>query len=286
MDIKKLIALREMLIIPFVDFKPYSLTDIPRILVNSLIYDLNVMSRIIYKFFKRNQFGNPLVPFSSRIIIEYNGVQLIFETRPNSDDYYFLKPKYEENYLYVFCPKNKDVVLDVGAHVGRYSLYAGKKVGENGKVISIEANPQNYEQLVKNIRLNNLEQIVFPYNFAASDVNGSVELKVPKDSGRSSIIDSRVSGEKIKIIKIKSVRLEDFLEEIGIDKINWMKMDIEGAEIKALKGLGKYLNKIENILIEVSDENEKDFLKIMRKFNFHIRLLSRYSGQAYYFAYR
>jgi len=285
--IKKLTTLRKMLIIPFIDFKPVSVLDIPKILMNSFFYDLDALLRVFLTSANLkidwHKIGNPRAPFGCKIKTRYKGVPLNFEIRPNSDDFYFLKPKYEEDYLEFFSPKKGDIVLDVGSHVGRYTCYSGKLVGEKGKVISIEANPYNYEQLLRNIRLNELEDVVYAYNFVASDINGFAEITIPKDHGRTSLMNDRVFGKKIRV---KSVRLEDLLNKHDIENINWMKIDVEGAEIRVLKGLGSYLNKIENILIEVSSENEMDFLGIMKKYKFYVKPLLRYSEQIYYFAHK
>ena len=176
---EKLKVLRNSIVIPFVDFKPISKVDSLKILINSLFYNLEALKRIfLIKFNLKTSWhkeGNPRVPLSCKVLTKYKEIPLVFELRSNSDDMYFLKPKYEEKYLDFFYPKKGDVVLDVGSHVGKYTIYAGKLVGKKGKVIAIEANPYNYQQLLRNIKLNNLVDIVKAYNIAASDVNGIVE---------------------------------------------------------------------------------------------------------------
>jgi len=283
---EKLKVLRNSIVIPFVDFKPISKVDSLKILINSLFYNLEALKRIfLIKFNLKTSWhkeGNLRVPLSCKVLTKYKEIPLVFELRSNSDDMYFLKPKYEEKYLDFFYPKKGDVVLDVGSHVGKYTIYAGKLVGKKGKVIAIEANPYNYQQLLRNIKLNNLDDIVKAYNIAASDVNGIVELRMPKDFGRSTIINNRTIFEKERI-KIKSIRLENLLIDNSIEYVDWAKIDVEGSEIKVLAGMGCFLNRVNKILIEVSNENRFIFQKIMDKHGFKVEAVFKEKDQSYYF---
>jgi predicted membrane protein len=74
--------------------------------------------------------------------------------RVNKEDFVILT-RHEDEIIELFCPKEGDIVVDVGAHMGRYTIIASKRVGENGKVIAIEAHPGNYEMLNRNIKLIN-----------------------------------------------------------------------------------------------------------------------------------
>ena len=69
------------------------------------------------------------------------------------DDFHHMTVR-EEDILEKFCPKKGDIVIDVGAHLGRYALISSHRVDNEGKVIAIEANPQVLEGLKKNIKLN------------------------------------------------------------------------------------------------------------------------------------
>jgi FkbM family methyltransferase len=62
--------------------------------------------------------------------------------------------RHEDVIIEYFRPKEGDMVVDIGAHIGRYTIIASKRVGANGKVIAIEANPSNFEMLKRNIQLN------------------------------------------------------------------------------------------------------------------------------------
>ena len=67
---------------------------------------------------------------------------------------------HEQDIIDRFIPNERDIVVDVGAHIGLYTIIASKRVGPNGKVIAIEADPSNFEMLNRNIQLNNLTNVL------------------------------------------------------------------------------------------------------------------------------
>ena len=86
----------------------------------------------------------------------------------------------EDDIIENFQPKRGEIVVDVGAHYGRYTLIAAKRVGPKGKVIAIEADPKNFDMLNKNIKLNELSEHVIPLNYAASSNKSKVKLSIPE----------------------------------------------------------------------------------------------------------
>ncbi|HEX6028665.1 MAG TPA: FkbM family methyltransferase, partial [Nitrososphaeraceae archaeon] len=88
-----------------------------------------------------------------------------FYCRINKDDF-IVMTRHEDVIIEYFRPKEEDVVVDIGAHIGRYTIIASKRVGANGKVVAIEADPSNFELLNRNIKLNQLTNVI-PLNYAA-----------------------------------------------------------------------------------------------------------------------
>ena len=82
-----------------------------------------------------------------------------FFCRNNKDDFK-LMTIHEDELMKYFVPEEGDIVVDVGAHIGLYTIIASKRVGLSGKVFSIEPDPVNFEILGKNIRINHLENVV------------------------------------------------------------------------------------------------------------------------------
>src|SRR5215216_8186406 len=78
-----------------------------------------------------------------------------FYCRINKDDFKIMTI-HEDDIIKRFTPKEGDVVVDIGAHIGLYTIIASKRVGAKGKVVAVEADPANFEMLNHNIALNNL----------------------------------------------------------------------------------------------------------------------------------
>jgi len=125
-------------------------------------------------------------------------------------------------------------VLDLGANVGFYSLLAAKLVGETGRVVSFEPAPDSYALLLRNVTLNGYQN-VHALQIAVSDKSGPVSLFLNKhSSGRHNIYDHY--GQKQGVVLVDAVSLDDFFK--GEDTpIHFIKMDIEGAEMAAIRGM-------------------------------------------------
>jgi len=165
-------------------------------------------------------------------------------------------PAREEDIVELFRPKNGDIVVDVGAHIGKYSLIASKMVGPYGKVVAIEAHPNNYEILKKNITLNKLTNVI-ALNFAVSSKEAMVKLYEPGQEQGFTIYNTIMTGRKMSnnpnYVKVHAKTLDSVLLENAIKEVNWIKIDVEGAELEVLRGA---LNTLSNsrslsILIEI-----------------------------------
>lgn len=138
-----------------------------------------------------------------------------------------------------------DVVLDVGAHIGIFTVYASKKVGESGKVFSFEPEPENLRILKKNVAINGCSNVqVFP--FALSNEEGNIKLFVQELPGRHSIM----GGSPVDI-QVPVRKLDDVVYELALSRVNVLKIDAEGAESKILSGAKKTLAISNNVILEV-----------------------------------
>ena len=209
----------------------------------------------LYKIIRILRLGNPsLVKI---IVPKYNYKVYCPLTE---DDYNHMTIR-EDDIIENFQPKSEGIVVDVGAHYGRYTLIAAKRIGPKGKVIAIEADPKNFDMLNKNIKLNKLEHII-TLNYAASSNKSKVKLSIPeKKSGHtiySSIISSRAST--VKFIEVNANTLDNLLHEngISIEEVNWIKIDVEGAELEVLKGATSVLSKSKEIALLIEIHNIED----------------------------
>ena len=147
-------------------------------------------------------------------------------------------------YLRYYKPKEGDVIIDCGGFFGRFSRYVSKKVGNSGKILVFEPNPLNFLVLKEKVRT---YRNVFPINKALFNEETELDMFSPKLSSNSSVFENQLSSPSVSINKVKSVKLDDIINEFGIKKIDFIKMDIEGSEIEALEG-GKETLKITNNL--------------------------------------
>jgi len=135
-------------------------------------------------------------------------------------------------YLANYNLKSGDVVVDVGAYLGMFTLYAAKAIGDQGKVIALEAHPLIYELLQDNIKLNSLDNCLLINKGAWSD---NTTLKFNLLPGGSSTFNFNNNVTE-SVVDAPVAKLDDELPKLGINKVNFIKMDVEGAEIEVLKG--------------------------------------------------
>jgi FkbM family methyltransferase len=177
----------------------------------------------------------------------------------------------------VFKPKPGEVMVDVGAHIGLYTMRAAKAVGSYGRVISAEPDPQSYALLKENIRLNGLAN-VHAENAALSDCSGQMTFYACTDPSLSGFeLQPKAKLREKRVVK--TLTLDELLDMLGVEQVNWIKLDVEGAETKVLRGAEKLLRRAKNlhIIVESDSTQAMDYLA---GFGFK----TRYLGEIYYYA--
>ncbi len=159
--------------------------------------------------------------------------------------------------LWIELCNNSNIIFDVGANTGIYSIVAAS-LRPTSKIFSFEPVERIYEKFQSNILINNFLNIQAE-KFALSDKNGvsilydflgDIPLNATLNNKWHSESDARV--EK----KIKTKRLDDFIDENQIKNIDLMKIDVELHEPEVLKGMGKYLEKFKpTMLIEIFNQD-------------------------------
>ncbi len=144
--------------------------------------------------------------------------------------------------------KKGSFVLDVGGHWGGFAVQFGKLVGGRGKVFSFEPSRKNFKMLRKNIQINNLDNIVFPYNFAVGSYEDTVKFPISAtSSGHNSLIRKDIPVDYYEYVK--QIVLDEFLTHRNVSKIDFIKIDVEGYELEVLKGLERTIDKSDSLVV-------------------------------------
>lgn len=168
----------------------------------------------------------------------------------------FIYGKYEKNEigLWAQLAANRKTIVDVGCHVGYYSLVAAKAAPSDARIYSFEPVQQNFEMAKENIALNNYRNI-FLYQTALSNTNGVLTINVGEDENRgmSSInFHDHLSGKKEEV---KTQTLDSFCNEQAIQQVDLIKIDVEGSEYYVLQGMKATLEQNRPVvLIEILEQ--------------------------------
>jgi FkbM family methyltransferase len=157
------------------------------------------------------------------------------------------------SFLLTLSFADDDVILDIGANIGWYSIVLKHNIRPKVTFYAFEPEPLNFELLTKNIAHNHITNIE-AVNKAVAEKSGQSTLFLyhPKNSGRHSLLD--INPQTNKSIQVETVNIEDFLKGQGIDfkKIKLIKIDIEGYEVFALKNASALLQQLPYMFIEYS----------------------------------
>jgi FkbM family methyltransferase len=240
-----------------------------------------IFFRLKYGKQKRNKYfkekGIVMADFLPERPYSINGYKAILR-KGSSDFALFCAPREEEiaDYLKI---NDYETFVDVGANVGAYCLkIANEYKNKSVKIIAIEAHPENYKTLCKNIEINKFTNI-HPINKAVSDQKGFVTMYERKAFSRIQpewyTIHETINGNQLDrrySLQIESDTLDAILDEY---KVDFVKIDIEGAEIEALKGATNTLKQLRKIIIEIHENNFDKVKDILRYHGFEIETITR-----------
>ena len=145
-------------------------------------------------------------------------------------------------------------VLDAGAHHGLYTLLAARRVGAAGRVIAFEPSSRERKRLVGHLRLNHCKNVSVQA-YALGDRRGEANLFVVAgredwcNSLRAPQLDAGTSTERVAV-----ERADDMLEKLGVARVDFIKLDVEGAELSVLRGARRTLTASRPVILaEVQD---------------------------------
>lgn len=231
-------------------------------------FTIKPMDTLIAKLagnFSDNHFIRKLIPANT----DFKKGSLRYCTRNNIR--YFLDLSDYQSWLIFFSfktdsssdilkyTKTGDVVIDIGGNIGQTAMLIAYKIKDSGKVISFEPYPETYNRFKTNLELNKHLQNVEIVNIGLGDKPGKLEMYQDciTNSGANRIVyknDNNLAG--LKTVEVTT--LDNFISQRNLDRINLIKIDVEGFEMKVLLGSKNILNQyIPDMFIEVDDVNLK-----------------------------
>jgi len=189
-----------------------------------------------------------------------NGIQV--KTMENIDSSTMAHIFFKKTYGDV---EDNSTVIDIGANIGIYSIFAAA-TSKNTIVYAYEPELNNFNLLLENIKINNLEKNVFPFKLAVSARGGEKELYL-NDSPDSHSLYFKYPDRENKSVEIKCVSMKDIFEENNIKQCDILKLDCEGAEFEILYSTpDEYFKKIKIIRLEYHNQNGQNNIQSLIHF--------------------
>jgi FkbM family methyltransferase len=147
-----------------------------------------------------------------------------------------------------------DTVVDIGANIGCFTIYAARAVGPTGRVIAVEPASETFSQLRRNVELNNLTNVTL-VQAAVSGEPGTVTLMASENSLFTSLFD-RIDGRENTghSEQVEAITLDQILQRNGVERVDFLKVDCEGAEHSIVeKVTPETMHKFGQIAMEIHD---------------------------------
>lgn len=173
--------------------------------------------------------------------------------------------EYEKRLLIEKIVTSESTFYDIGANVGFYTLLASELVGENGNVISFEPVPRNVKYLRELMKLNKCNNVII-YEVAVKNKSGVSKFDEGISSSTGHLSDDGY-------LRVKTVSIDDLVGNDKVPKPDYIKIDVEGAELLVLNGAEYTLNRFEpKIFLATHSKNlHKDCINFLRSIGYQIK---------------
>jgi FkbM family methyltransferase len=203
------------------------------------------------------------------IVVRPFGIRV--NARARSDDWLHTLERHKPAVADWFHPRSGELVVEVGSHIGIYPIWAAHL---GARVVAIEPNPDTYAALVHNIDTSGVAGIL-PLNVAIGDHRGSARLFVADLNSSHSSFDPRwlethhdpLLAERV----VNMLTLDEALQAVGEGPVDWLLVDVEGAELGLLKGAPNAIRRCQRMIIEVADSVAADCEEILRAAGLEVR---------------
>ena len=211
------------------------------------------MSQLSFKFLTRH-FVNRLTSgrlldiyrmLGWRVTDPYLGVQILYD--PSNDIgrtlFYTGEVEKKEMELCSEYISESSVILDIGANLGLYSIYFSR-LAKNGWILAFEPSIETFYFLVKNVA--NIPNVL-PINIAANNEGKIANFFQASDNAYSSLVNTQ-RKEILKVIKVPCMKVDDVVFGLGLKRVDFVKIDVEGLELNVLKGLEEVITKFKPVI--------------------------------------
>ena len=181
-----------------------------------------------------------------------------------------LDSSYEATSMKKLNLQRGNVFIDMGAHIGKYTVEVAREVGTEGKVISVEPFPSNFAMLKENISLNRLKNVEL-VNMAAWNCSEQLRFFIGDSSAHGGVY----SNYGLSSILVKAEKIDRIIADAKLSHVDWVKIDVEGAEYEVLQGLEETLDRFKpRLLVEVWQKNQSKVEKLLSEHTYGMRRLS------------
>ena len=177
-------------------------------------------------------------------------------------------------------------VLDIGAQSGYYSLLLSRLVGPEGIVFAFEPLPANFRVLEENMSLNSIQNVMIRRE-AVSDFSGNISFEFPREEV-SLIAGPVLDSDNLGAFQVPAISLDDFVRQTG-QPIQFIKMDVEGAETAVLRGAVQTLKAFHpSMVVELHHDHPQDGLHpaitLLEQLGYQIEWLNEVAYRSHIFA--
>jgi FkbM family methyltransferase len=183
----------------------------------------------------------------------------------------------DEIYERKYCIKRGDVVIDIGANIGIFTLKSAKLVGSEGRVVAIEPDPLNFQALLRNLRINALKGKVVAINEALGNVDGKTKFFI--DRYYPAVSSTHIKQEHSLTIEVKMSKLVSLVTSLGTTRVDFIKCDAEGAEVDIINGAFEVLKYIMHMAIaayHIPSEKRLVLANTLKCYGFRVTLNNGY----------